>query len=348
MHLLPTNLAPLACIAGDSSARFGTSGIQLEANGKEFTAVATDGKRLVVVNGEFVSASHSVDGKMVEREYPHLDALASAPNGEKSALIPATDWKKVMMESSRLTKRTSNPILRSLPVVMGKNVSTFAATDMDRTMFHQPRNIEGRFPAWRQVIPAEKDLAYRINVDPLLLAETLETIAKLNEGSGLKAVTLAFNRSNEKPFTITAHGGESKIQAVVVPLSMDKKNKATGLDDERTNKEQAAALENASRTIETLTHDRDLWKKTANGLASDIEALESVIVQHKEEIEQAAADYADAEKAAEEASMETQGEYARAERYLAALNAIRAELKTLPNLSGIASKIDAIAALAQS
>jgi hypothetical protein len=280
MHLLPVSLAPIADLCDKkTNARFGaTSGVKITVDDKsQFTAVATDGRRLIRVIG---TCDDPAPAPPNHNGYPSIAATESAPNGELGAVINAKDWQKAFSEAEKLTRKTHKPILRNVCAIFGKDVSTLAATDLERVSFHQPRNVDGRFPDFNFVFP-KKAPTYSIDVDPYLLAEVLETVAKLGTSDDGKRVTLNFQQPDQ-PFTITTHRATPlDVTAVIVPLVGDTKKRkaAEPIDDDRTTAEHRAALENASRTIETLRAELTHAENMRDMLRQDLEATCETLCQ---------------------------------------------------------------------
>ena len=220
MHLLPMNLAPLASIcAKENQVRFGaTNGVKLSLDttdqGPRFTAYATNSRQAIRVVG------YTDDVK----EYPTFPALDASPNGETSSIIPASDWKTAFAACAKTVKKTHKPTLQRVACVLGKDVSTLAAHDMEKISFHQPRNVEGRFPDVDRVLPESSQAYAAVTVDPYLLAEVLEAVGKLGTSDENKAVTLELHGKPRKTSAIVvraAHRGELAVDAVVVPLVKD-------------------------------------------------------------------------------------------------------------------------------
>lgn len=225
-HLLPVSLAPIASIcATEGQVRFGaTTGVKIDIatadDGAQFTAVATDGRRLLRVIGTCDQAKPTgADAS----QYPDLPAVASAPNGQLGAIVPAKEWTKIFRDAEKLTRKTK-PILRNVAAVFGEKVSTFCATNLEIDSTSTPRQLDGRFPNTNQVIPIFSEArppVYEIAVDPSILAELLETVAKLGTDCEAKRVTMSFQNPTE-PFTIRGHAPDLEVLGVIVPLTGDK------------------------------------------------------------------------------------------------------------------------------
>jgi hypothetical protein len=217
MHLLPTNLAPLADIAGEQT-KFAMNGVRVELlESGRYRAVATDSKRLIVVEGE---APADVTA------YPELSALTSAPNGEACATVPAKAWKAHFGKVAKLTggrKLANKPELRSVPVVCGKEVTTLGGTDLEQTAVETTRNVEGRFPPYADLIPSGPGTApVKVTVDPKLLAELLAVVAKLGSATEPR-VTIELRPDPDgtvrKPLVFRGADAGQSVTALMMPLS---------------------------------------------------------------------------------------------------------------------------------
>lgn len=211
MHLLPTSLRALSPICASSEhSRFGaTTGIQLECKpDNTYTATATDGRRLVVV-----------EGSCKEADYPHMDALAAAPNTATTAVIPAKAWKETLTKAEKIGKgrNVHEKFKETVAVVLGDQLTSFGATNLEQQMFEQTRNVGGKFPNWRQVVPIESKAEYRINVDPILLAEVLKAVSDVGCDEETKRVVLHFHGNSPMVITARRENGP-KVTGVVVPL----------------------------------------------------------------------------------------------------------------------------------
>lgn len=165
MHLLPLSLGRVAELAekNDAGGRFALPNVHFRANNdKTFTVEATDTRRLIRVTG-----SHRED----PADYPtaFIPGFDSSPNGGTDALIPAATWKAVFAKAGKMTPaRITKPVLRGVAVRVGKDVTTFGATDAASTMCESVRNGEGRFPPVADVLAGLKPGTgkARVSVDP--------------------------------------------------------------------------------------------------------------------------------------------------------------------------------------
>jgi hypothetical protein len=241
MHLLPTNLAPLADLVEKSpSGRFALNNIQLRLHGDNtFTAASTDTKVLVLVSGPCVGP--------VE-EYPEHPAMATAPNGKLDALIPAASWKKAFSTAAKVTKKNrTNAVLRSVAVKLGDQLATFGATDLDSYPVEQTRLGDGRFPPVADIVPKPGSGKARVWVDPIYLADVLKTIATIACDEEDRRVEIEVN--GEKPIAIRAQRADGiRADGVVMPLP--------GEDEEKDETEEGVETPENADEIERLREGR--------------------------------------------------------------------------------------------
>lgn len=204
--LLPKNLAAIAktCERAATGNRFTNSGVHLSQHGRDYVAVATDGRTLAMVEG----VPESVD------DYPEIAALVSAPNTAHEAIIPAKDWTAAF----KSVPKRGKPVLQNAAVVMGENVTTWATTDLDTQSVQQPRNLEGRFPDYRRVIPTKNRVAsVKVNADNM--ARILLTAAEYADmGTGVTIELYA----DGAPIKITSQNTTQRFTGLVVPLTTEK------------------------------------------------------------------------------------------------------------------------------
>lgn len=216
MRLIHTHLAKLADVCASSEhSRFGaTTGVELDCREDGYVAAATDGRRLIVVESPYAAEP---DG------HPLQATLAAAPNGQTKTVIDGPAWAKAMRAAGKMTvsKRGKpvKPECRAVAVVQGTDVTTLGATDGHESQAVETlRNVEGRFPNWRQVTPVAEQAEYRIDVDPWYLAETLLAVASIGCDEESKRVELRFF-GPRTPLTITATSpNQPRTTGVVVPL----------------------------------------------------------------------------------------------------------------------------------
>lgn len=329
MHLLPTNLAPIATICANESVRFATTGVKIDVDSTEptaqFTAVATDGRRLIVCKGECTDPAPAMPKDAPT--YPDLPALDSAPNGQLGGIVPAREWARIFREAEKLTRRTHKPILRNVAAIFGEKCSTFAATNLEAIQTAQPLNIDGRFPNWEQVIP-DRTPTYEIAVDPDMLAETLTTVSKLGCSSEGKAVILSFGPPTE-PIVIRPRARtELETLAIIVPLSAPNGEKLT---TQTTTTDAAAEIADLRAELAETESARQQAQAGA-------EAARAELRERLDELATARQEAADLDQSAREWREQTYAE--RAKRRSTAY-AIRAILPPAPTPDSPAGRIAA-------
>lgn len=227
MRLIHNHLSKLAdcCLAGTHNRFSATTGVNLECKEHGYTAVATDGRRMIVVEGEYPPVSD---------EFPKMPTLDAAPNGKTQAVIPAKAWRETMSKAAKATKKAVKPILReNVAVVMGEQVTTFGATDMEQETVATARNVDGRFLNWRCVMPDESKAKAVISFDPKLMAELLTAVASIGCDDEYKRVELRLY-GDHAPMTITSRSpNRPHTTGVLVPLLPNGQNVQVNRTDDR-------------------------------------------------------------------------------------------------------------------
>jgi hypothetical protein len=202
--LLPPNLAALATIAAKDSGRYSMQGVRLEThpNGK-YAAIATDGKRLVVITGTGADAA----------DYPPLPALTAAPNGATSAVILADEWRKAFKSVPK--GRHLKPILAHVAAVLSDEVSTLATTNLDSSTVTQPRNLEGRFPDWEGVVPKFQE-SRKVTVSIRMLRDLLAVADAVAEED--KVILEIGPAAENKPIALHAENLSQKFTGLLMPM----------------------------------------------------------------------------------------------------------------------------------
>lgn len=200
--LLPRNLEALARITADNP-RYACNAIHVvQYRNGGYLAEVTDGKRAVQVTGTAASA----------KDYPTVPALEAAPNGETQALFPGKEWLKAF---KTLPKRDhGREILNNLALVMAKEVSTWATTDLEAANTGMVRNVEGRFPNVSAVMPTDAPTLV-IKFDAALFAELLQIASRFAENG---TVMLEFRKPTE-PAVIRAKKADQEFTGVIMPIS---------------------------------------------------------------------------------------------------------------------------------
>lgn len=207
MNLLHTNLANLAKIAGESR-HSATSGIHVVTKPGEYRVEVTDGKRAIRVE--------AVDAADVAK-FPVIPALQNAPNTATEAILQADAFEKMMKAAPKKVA----PHLRTVALVLGLTESTLATSDLEDTLIRQPRNLQGRYPNFSQILPKEDALPEaKIEVEGHLLAELLKVVADFAaDGNGRVEICLY---GPDKPMLLRTSNPEQKVAGLAAPI-VDKK-----------------------------------------------------------------------------------------------------------------------------
>lgn len=299
MHLLPTTLAPLAnvCDKNARRANLSTTGVKLTLEKPDtegpytaipkYTATATDGRRLIRLTGHCEYAAE---------DYPTFPALASAPNGASSAVVPAADWKKAFADIGKI-KSHVKPLLRSVACVIGETQTTLAGTDLDRIAFYQPRNMDGRFPDVNLVLPPQAEALAVVSVDPFLLGDLLLTIAKMTSADNNRVDIELHGKDlrHLKPLVVRTKEPLNLIECACMPLTTQH---GTGKDaDQSTDPRPPLAFEDAEDdpNADEVTRLMNQCRRLSTALA-EVTAERDELADAKEDAN-AAEDYAeDSEK----------------------------------------------------
>jgi hypothetical protein len=284
MHLLPTNLAPLADLADKRStgSRFALTGIHLRVHGDNtFLAEATDTKVLLRVSGPCVAPCD---------EYPDHPGLKDAPNGSMEALIPATTWTKVFSSAAKTTKRAYGDALKSVAVKMSKEMASFGSTNLDSYPVEQTKLVEGRFPPAADIIDqTRKRLTRSLWVDPIQLSRALKVIGTIGCDEDSQAVELCFTDDPERPFLIEAKRSDGmKSVLIVMPLAErptikpeQQKQPDTADEVARLRKE----LETVREQVENLKVERKVQEEEIEKAIADRDRLDEEVAKSRREVE---------------------------------------------------------------
>jgi DNA polymerase III subunit beta len=173
--------------ASAEHSRFGaTTGILWELEGEKATLVATDGRRLALMHGQAQpKGGHSTKGQ--------------------TAVVPV---KAMSLLERNLTEpdETVKICVRPNEVLM----------KTERAMIYS-RLVEGRFPNYRQVLPAKHSAKVPLTVGPFLSAVRQAAIMTDEES---KRVTFQFAK---KKLTLQARGAETGRSRVEMPLDFEGK-----------------------------------------------------------------------------------------------------------------------------
>lgn len=186
---LPKNLGKLADITSVNS-RYALAGVRVIDAGPLYRCEATDGRRLVIVQGRSLAP---------DLPDPRLE---EAPDGAVETIVPAADWKKVFQAA------------KHTPVGLAAGDDRVTLVSGGLTVTASP--VEGRWPPVDNVLPKTGPLL-RFRVDPALLAGLLQVAAALVGEE--KSVTLLFY-GKDKPLGVMAHNTDGQcLDALIMPQS---------------------------------------------------------------------------------------------------------------------------------
>ena len=156
--LIPRNVLSALTVACDAgSCRYTMGGIRLErgADGRA-VAVATDGRRLITAEWD--------DAKLAA-DNPTVGDVSTGPAPESEfaaagAVIPMADCKSIA-KAAKPTKRMAGARPATNYVAMGEadcnGTVKMAATDGAAVAAVEAQTLEGRFPRWRDAVPAARN-----------------------------------------------------------------------------------------------------------------------------------------------------------------------------------------------
>ena len=243
MHLLPAALAPLADIAAKDEGKYAMTGIQLAIADKKYTAAATDGKRLLYITGPAPEATNYPNGP-----------IHTAPNGQSLSIVPAKNWKEAFRATVALAKRNKGALVGDgVAVSISQDVTSFAAIAKTGNTFDQAKNIEGRFPPYKDIVPPAERARDYIDLDPWYLAGVLSAMDGMNTSEEHRRVRLEIHRNNNVVLRHFNEREKTEMTAVVVGLFPPQGEKDTRNDKCRaTPAELRAQLDDSQAEIERL------------------------------------------------------------------------------------------------
>src|SRR5262249_47411153 len=146
---LPHTLAGLADICADHSYRYAMNGVHVTDRGHAYELVATDGIRLLLVQG-----------LNDERHVPN-EVIDAADDSETSAVIAADDWANALK-----WKWCWQSTVVPLSIALGKNgLITLAKGEQSL----RTQAVEGRYPDYHSILPKTPSrVSFKVGVDLLL------------------------------------------------------------------------------------------------------------------------------------------------------------------------------------
>lgn len=199
---IPRSLVALKRLAGASQRYSATSGLRLSLNYNLWRAEVTDGRRLLVVQGE--QEIHPWPGLEVEVDE------------RTQVVIPFDDLEKaVKLAKDRSSRQGTQKIIGVATTAASDCVYLGIGPDYLKTW-----PVEGRFPDTQAVLTevAENPL-FTVKLDPRLMGEIMKVMADLQDEAPRVQV---FFCGEDKPLVLMAKTGEFIAEGLIVPLLPDK------------------------------------------------------------------------------------------------------------------------------
>jgi DNA polymerase III sliding clamp (beta) subunit (PCNA family) len=191
---LPHTLAGLADICADQSARYSMAGVHVTDHGHAYELVATDGKRLLLVQG--INEPNPLLNEVVE----------AADDSETSAVIAADDWANALK-----WKWAWQSTVVPLSIALGKNGQITMAKGEQSL---RTQAVEGRYPDYHAILPKSPSrISFKVGVDLLL------GLLKAFKTAGAEDVEILWY-GNGKPFGLAAETESGIVlDALQMPLT---------------------------------------------------------------------------------------------------------------------------------
>ena len=212
--LIPRAIFKISDCAAKESTRYAINGVNVEreADGK-CRATTTDGRRLLTV---------SWDDSETREKFPECGA-ATTPLDRFTAIVSTDQWKQARKALPR-AKVSLKPVLNHclLDETTANGTTDMICTDSETPTKCTERTIEGRFPAWREVVPEYTigEDAVEIGVDPRLLAELLRAIEAAATDEDSKGVRMVIPMDPKRPIVINAESGGREAVGVLMPCNL--------------------------------------------------------------------------------------------------------------------------------
>lgn len=221
--LIPRSVLAARKCGDTNSSRYALGGLHFtrDAETQQPYAVATDGRKLVALTWQEPAAD----------EYPAGENLHAGPQAETAVngfTVPTAALDKVA--ACKIGAKSRKAILQHIaiqePAAATDHTAPMMATDGDESARFEPRLQEGRFPRWRDVVPAPKSTDITFCCDARLLVQLLEAItAHTGSSDDPASVVLSLNRENthSRPIVISAANASGKAVGILMPLELDER-----------------------------------------------------------------------------------------------------------------------------
>lgn len=199
---------------------------------KGLKATATDGRILA----QFESYADATD------DMPEIKELHGADNSAISAIVPTAaieDIRRSLPKNKRYMTVLENALVK-----MGKEVTTFASTDMQVSKITPAKNIDGHFPSYNQIMPKAKPV-FRFTVGAGYLKELATLAMEVKDKDA--SLTLEFT-STLNPVKATQVSSDGTFTALLMPRTDGDTRKSSPADEVHN---IAAALRKSIKLLKT-------------------------------------------------------------------------------------------------
>lgn len=200
---VPRSIAELATHTDSESIRYALGGIELSSTAIHTTAVATDGRRLAVVQWR------------TDRDRSDVD------NGTKPTIVDAKTIKAIGKKRPCITARGKNPQSDRACIVASDNRLTVEAGPTTT----ETKPLLGRYPKWRDVLPIQDHTVIAIDVG--FLEQACALLRKTIFDATDERLAYLCVKDSKSPVFLTAENAEREQTAeiVIMPMNMDDKQK---------------------------------------------------------------------------------------------------------------------------
>jgi hypothetical protein len=215
--IVPKQAAAVEAAASKDDPRYSLQAISLEIEGEKLLAVATDGHALVVARYPIRPAE----------DFPLIPGLPEAEDVQ-SILVPVG----FLSELAKATpKKTAMPILENVMIFVSGGKVWGAVTDLESPTVKSAPIPDGRFPSWRNVVPAEPGKHAAFTLDGEILGRVLKTMGAAAGYRNGETKPVRFGAPIAKehpksslgpsvgPYTLHLKGPAGEVDGIVMPRS---------------------------------------------------------------------------------------------------------------------------------
>ncbi len=191
--LVSKNHLALSALASKDDARPLLMQIKIYKEDGKVVAVATDS----YVLGEVIEETPAIE------DFPQLkDGIEPKPTDE------------VLVEASIAERASKTLVRKAILPVLGYGLlekDALTTTNLDTATVHTIRPIEGNYPDYRKLLPAEP-AEFRVTLNPKKLIQALKMFGEF------ESMTMEFGEKRLDPVILRSNSGGVKKTVVVMPL----------------------------------------------------------------------------------------------------------------------------------